>query len=60
MDPNFLYAYIFRGQTYTVMEWKGLGEHYDQSIKAFEIAASLSGDMTYVLGHLGMTYSLAG
>jgi serine/threonine-protein kinase len=60
MDPNFLYAYMFLGQTYTVMEWEGLGRHYADSIKAFEKAASLSGGMNYVLGHLGMTYALAG
>jgi len=60
MDPNFLNAYIFLGQTYTVMEWKGLGNYYTKSIKAFEKAMSLSGGMTYVLGHLGMSYSLAG
>ncbi|UCE41088.1 MAG: protein kinase [Candidatus Aminicenantes bacterium] len=60
MDPNFLFAHVFLGQTYTVMEWKGLGKYYTHSVKAFEKAASLSGGMTYVLGHLGMTHSLAG
>lgn len=60
MDPNFLMAYVFLGQTYTVMEWKGLGKYYAQSIKALKKAFDLSGGMTYVLGHLGMTYSLDG
>ena len=60
MDPNFLMAYIFLGQTYTVMEYKGLGEYYAHSIKALKKAFDLSGGMTYVLGHLGMTYSLDG
>jgi tetratricopeptide (TPR) repeat protein len=60
MDPNFMMAYIFLGQTYTVMEWKGSGKYYADSIKALEKAASLSGDMNYVLGHQGMTYALAG
>jgi tetratricopeptide (TPR) repeat protein len=60
MDPNFLNSYIFLGQNYTVMEWKGLGKYYPDSIKAFEKAKSLSGGMTYVMGQLGMSYSLAG
>lgn len=60
MDPNFLYAYLFLGQTYAVMEHKGAGEYYAQSIKAFRTAIDLSKGMTYALGHLGMSLSLAG